>query len=148
MQKDIKYLSTWLKEKSFDHQPPKQCKCFSSNWAKEGPPTESDPDAWNLICDKDQSCYSIKWPETKDLPYKNFETICKHTCGLNVSKNVPGGGNCYFFALSKIFQDKTYLKQLNEIREKFNIPAIPPLDAEQLRHLLAHFSLLANPLSI
>ena len=106
MQKDIKYLSTWLKEKSFDHQPPKQCKCFSSNWAKKGPPTELDPDAWNLICDKDNSYYSIKWPETKDLPYKNFETICRHTCGLNVSKNVPGGGNCYFFHSQKYFKIK------------------------------------------
>ena len=34
-QKDIKLIKTWLKEKSFNHHPRKQCKCISSIWEKK-----------------------------------------------------------------------------------------------------------------
>ena len=47
MQKDIKLIKIWLKEKSFNHHPRKQCKCISSIWANKGPVSESEGDAWD-----------------------------------------------------------------------------------------------------
>ena len=34
MQKEIKLIKTWLKEKLFNYHPCKQCKYISSNWEK------------------------------------------------------------------------------------------------------------------